>query len=309
MSTKIYSGMKLPMDTATATQEDIEAVFEKVRNVLTAHLEANLKECFDMLPLIGVYNMQQRGEIEGTLGEALNGEIDCLHYAPKDKGTVFYDPLSFEMRIMDIGQPDYFLALPFTAFHAYSQALLDAGIFEDYAYWNNSDQPDTVSDEEWAQRKKDWYHIDIPKDTPGWDMSLGEEITDLHRIFDKRKDEVTAWMNSKDFLASLHSSIFLDAVCDLPEEAREEAQQAMEEQGLSIFAAIMEAHREYGRLPKDERKGFFCDYGSFSPDDWSAKRFSHIVELSSKGKQAAARMRAGLVDKGYLPALYASEPM
>lgn len=46
----------------------------------------------------------------------------------------------------------------------YRQALEDANVVREYGYWNNTDQPDYVTDAEWEERKKAWDFLSVPAD-------------------------------------------------------------------------------------------------------------------------------------------------
>lgn len=42
------------------------------------------------------------------------------------------------------------------------KALIDAGVVEEYGYWDNVDAEDGVSESEWQDRKQAWNLLDIP---------------------------------------------------------------------------------------------------------------------------------------------------
>lgn len=48
------------------------------------------------------------------------------------------------------------LAMPFFQRNNYYDALLKTGWFEDFGYWDNTDQPEDVTDEQWLERRYLW---------------------------------------------------------------------------------------------------------------------------------------------------------
>lgn len=44
----------------------------------------------------------------------------------------------------------------------YREALINAQVVEDYGYWNNTDEPEDVDPQEWAERKQAWSKLEIP---------------------------------------------------------------------------------------------------------------------------------------------------
>ena len=47
---------------------------------------------------------------------------------------------------------------------------------EEYAYWNNSDPPENMSDEDWEQREKDWKFLDGPICNQGIIIAMDDMI-------------------------------------------------------------------------------------------------------------------------------------
>jgi len=73
-------------------------------------------------------------------------------------------------------------ALLFTERPSYRQAWQGLRSVSEYGYWNNTDQPDGVSDEEWAARRATWDRL-LPghrsPSTAGLSWSL---LNDLHTV-------------------------------------------------------------------------------------------------------------------------------
>lgn len=83
------------------------------------------------------------------------------------------------------------LAIPFINMRGIEDLFLKHIEHEDYGYWNNSDQPDGVSDESWDQRRKAWEEAmptDIPSES-GFTFTLMREnyfyhpeVTDIAKL-------------------------------------------------------------------------------------------------------------------------------
>ena len=54
---------------------------------------------------------------------------------------------------------DYFLGIVYTEHDTWYFQWLEQENVEDYAYWNNSDKPDKLTDEEWDERYKNWSKV------------------------------------------------------------------------------------------------------------------------------------------------------
>jgi hypothetical protein len=62
---------------------------------------------------------------------------------------------SLEIAIYPINNKK-FLGVYFTEQSDYLEILQEFKWYSEYGYWNNTDQPDNISDKEWTKRKKDW---------------------------------------------------------------------------------------------------------------------------------------------------------
>jgi len=89
---------------------------------------------------------------------------------------------SCEISLFPLAARD-FLCCYFTERDSIIELIQAQPWFTEYAYYNNTDQPDDISDEEWEQRKRDW-DIVFPHwgDTPAKRM-FTLKLTDTHRYF------------------------------------------------------------------------------------------------------------------------------
>lgn len=161
MSTKIYDGL-------IAVDADVFTVATRIREVLEASFIAKFIEMFkelEELPKGSTWDDTPHGmfrgkeEIEGhSLDFRLYQKIEELD---KSKVWTFSDAdIMYQVVIlpnMAGGNP---LVMIFGGeSRKHIKTVIDAGIVKDYGYWDNSDSPEDVTDEEWEVRKKAWSSI------------------------------------------------------------------------------------------------------------------------------------------------------
>lgn len=160
MSTKIHYGYKLPN---IKTMEQLEKIRKelidqaKITKTITAtHLA--IISSVHMLDLYKVgFNVPNIEQTIFSYGyEKVNDRFRKFKKEPyRDP---FYD-LRFEVLIF---LRDPLLAIFIGDNKAMRKIFEDHPEVEYYGYWNNSDSPEDVTDEEWDQRKNDWEFLDGP---------------------------------------------------------------------------------------------------------------------------------------------------
>ena len=160
MSTKIYSGLRL---VAGADLWEFLQQLRREANVIRDRLDARLLAADAAMIVdrrrIGnpVPDEQPGGRARSAIWEAVDrfkadqdklGKSDIGHDPHRLELSVGYDPVASrhmlimyceatELRELVTGHPDV----------------------EEYGYWNNSDQPDGVTDQEWDERRQAWNRV------------------------------------------------------------------------------------------------------------------------------------------------------
>lgn len=180
MSTKLYDGLKLKDPTA---------------------------DIFELTPLIAAAIRAAFGEAARSLvGGELIAYCDAPSSWPEDtsRGYPIFDvetawkqqqnklgshhalndPLRFSM-VFGKSSAGNLLAYPYYREPIYREALEALGLFEDYHYQNQSDQPEEISEDDWAQRSAEWDSLIAPDgsfgDLPLW--VLGRSMEPFSELF------------------------------------------------------------------------------------------------------------------------------
>jgi len=88
------------------------------------------------------------------------------------------DPLRFSM-VFGRSSKGNFLAYSYYTEPAYGEALRSLGIFEDYHYQDQTDEPDGFSRKEWKARGKEWDSLENSEgtfgDLPSWNLDRTQD--------------------------------------------------------------------------------------------------------------------------------------
>lgn len=163
MSTKLYSGLR-------AHTPDPLALAQTIRQRLA--------------PIAREAEQVQYGEDLTTVWDlALTGNLDTatiptdarvttaarLHRINQDRADSSpgrnNGPLDWEVTILPHDETSLLL-LVHAANPQYYAELLESEEITEYGYWDNSDQPEGVTDEEWATRRRDWKEVLKPDWVP-----------------------------------------------------------------------------------------------------------------------------------------------
>lgn len=170
MSTKIYEGRKLvyPMSAVELLDyaHNLNAkIIEKCVELQSRIFIKDAVELADRLWLFGYERLQQDLEAEHIrIGSPISiaaSRMEMKWWESEKTGQ--RDPrydLSFEVGLYPMD--DGVLVLPFAEQQAYLDILDEHPDMIRYGYWNNTDHPDNISDEEWDKRASDWDWRDNP---------------------------------------------------------------------------------------------------------------------------------------------------
>lgn len=174
MSIKIYNGL-----IAADPTDDIFSLIQKIRPVVTAHFRELSLEVIARTYAELAEDPKVREEVHPN--RYLRPIADQRWYKQQrdlDPHARNHDPLRCQIvfgAVPDAEGGHKLLLNIFAEDPGYRQVLVDAGIVADYGYWDNVDQPEDLSADQWSQRREDWMHIVEAGDgsyahLPIWDL-------------------------------------------------------------------------------------------------------------------------------------------
>lgn len=113
----------------------------------------------------------------GLTGAELYAMLTKLFHSPEHDflgKDIFYDCVVLQ------AESGRILVLFYAQDQDYYEALTASGVVVPYGYWNNSDEPEEVTQEEWEQRKNDWLVLDT--DTPA-DTGLTFSQPTIYKLY------------------------------------------------------------------------------------------------------------------------------
>ena len=154
MSTKIFNGYKLPPLSFLELQEFVRGFQRQVReeghNLYSKLLVDIATTHFDLATL-------GKGPEDNDATAAYLAWNEIAEKQRKIEKTGLRDPaFDFHCEICFIPFEDCILAILFTEQQTYTEIWESLPEVESYGYWNNTDPPDDVTDEEWKEREKKW---------------------------------------------------------------------------------------------------------------------------------------------------------
>jgi hypothetical protein len=173
MSTKIYNGFRVNRGDALSNLNALNTVREKVQGLVDAKaakvMAQRLVEAVDgyciahhelCLGPARSFSQQWAEKADkhvrwDLLEEVLKEQRECRAAATRSP-DIDCDVTLFLRPDPQTGMLYGYLQEEGVGAH---KALLRMPGFEDYAYWNNSEGPEDVSEQDWVRRKKDWYRI------------------------------------------------------------------------------------------------------------------------------------------------------
>jgi hypothetical protein len=230
MSTKIYNGYLL--DSSIGNLKDIELISKKLQAFAEEKLVPIASGLLAKQIAIEAYRDMDAIAIERYgAGISVSGGIDISNAIEKATFRIHHrvdtsaerglrDP-AVDMRAIFTIFPmqDKTLAILFADNSDIIAAVDASGLFTEYAYWNNTDKPDDISQQEWDQRKKDW---DLAIGETGRPNVNGYQVSLIHEgFFPALTDEevIAVAPNLDDRIESfLHDAVFSRVLSMMSEE-------------------------------------------------------------------------------------------
>lgn len=175
MSTKIFNGYYIDKCSLYDLQSlsmnirtQMEPVFERLYATKVLEIAISIADYAAMLDN-GLY-------VRKDVGKEILKAIDDPKSSPLWSAKMIVDERSYKIERTQIRDMDYdfdckitfvsivdkILTMIFTEQKALQDVFESFSNVHRYGYWNNSDRPDDVSEEEWDQRAKDWDIVGIP---------------------------------------------------------------------------------------------------------------------------------------------------
>lgn len=158
MSTKIYNGLliDLPYSFSGIRTELIRLAKEEI--IPVARLEYTKIVAHSVFSEMdkNAWNNRNNDAVEPTINDVVFrkcGEIDDRVMSMRRTRDPWLD---FEFSIVLFPLEDKILAIPYTEQKALLDVLLSKPYVKEYGYWNNTDEPEDMTEAEWKQREIDW---------------------------------------------------------------------------------------------------------------------------------------------------------
>jgi hypothetical protein len=280
MSTKIYRGKRLQ----DMSVYQLNQFYKNVRReMLTAAKREYYKFVVKIAHEIYVYLMTNQypghydidlKEVDTKADDFKTNAIHLLDYAretanrivKKTSEAVFVynseDDADFDVNMVVLPIEDKTLCMPYAHNDVLYDLLTKRPEISEYAYWNNVDPPENISDEEWEQRKNDWDEAlpgaGVPKDN-GMVLHFVEATTDVieHHYLDIRQNFMCYLEDDKDLLRKVAHNVIIHREFTKLMEERES------DDGRSDMTAAMRSLRiatEYIKDHPDEVEETMADY-------------------------------------------------
>lgn len=170
MSTKIYNGLRATDKNPFTVQRRIKEVLEPL---FFAKFDEALKKAVSETgrPWETVFEMfpgtkpEPIPEGRFMIADTLYGLIESLYKSTSHT----FSPLDFGYEAvllpngLGIAREPLVLVFAEHGGEEYRKALVDAGVVEQYGYWDNSDRPKSVNADEWVERRKAWDKLETPR--------------------------------------------------------------------------------------------------------------------------------------------------
>lgn len=202
MSVKIYSGYRIPLNGTSvfSVARDVRAMMQPVmKNALHRRYVSNA---------INIYQAQELTS-KGLLKDSRMSSRTA--YASAVKALEDFEKESFRFSLFLFSDPqdrtsEYVYLITLTN-PLWEKAFVDhftaSHGLEEYGYWNNSDQPEEVSDEDWAIRAQVWERtgvLDMPLNECGLKVEMFDsdwyKIEAIEVMWNHRRKDVAFKMQS-----------------------------------------------------------------------------------------------------------------
>lgn len=157
MTTKIYDGLRAvssdPFEVARQTKAVIEPLFFKQVKRLTNIIEDNARNS-----LQDVFDLPEPLDEPQTSEKKIFAVIDFLYRYPSKTSST--GDVGYEIILMRSARgDDRILGLLVSEKSIYRKALIEAGVFKEYGYWDNSKAKKGVSEAAWKRRGQSWSEL------------------------------------------------------------------------------------------------------------------------------------------------------
>lgn len=151
MSTKIYQGVKINVP-------KLQDVVDLVRTYRKKHWEKDAKKLkIDFIQ--GLASAWQNGNLVVTDGATPMMKFEMLWMEmcklTKNEG-VRNRKVDTEFKLVIFPYKEYFLGIVYTEQEKWFDKFLKMPNVHEFGYWNNTDPPDDVTEEEWDERARIW---------------------------------------------------------------------------------------------------------------------------------------------------------
>lgn len=170
MSTKLYDGLKVK-DSQADLFSLVEIVAEGIRMVFNREAQKLVAQ-----ELATVFDSPgERKELSAGSYLLFHCEDRWLKQQEKlGSQHILNDPLRFSI-VFGKSSEGNVLAYPYHTTRSYEELLEGTGLFEDYGYWNNTDSPDGLTEDQWKARGREWDSLTNDEgtfgDLPMWQLS------------------------------------------------------------------------------------------------------------------------------------------
>lgn len=191
MSTKIYNGYKIESCSAFELKQIIDNIINKARDIgkelMIKRIAEEIINIIDELSLDDSFEL----DINSKFGIDINDHIlvrykkdmfliDLISFVVAEKykkqmnsneRDLKYD---FDFKISVFPLKDKILLLVFNEKNEYYKCIEETKEIKPYPYWDNTDKPDELTDEEWDTRRKEWDEVFGGN---GWGVPLLESLS------------------------------------------------------------------------------------------------------------------------------------
>lgn len=174
MSTKIYTGIKINSTDIWDIEKQIRETMNKTFDQKNRELTENyIKDAYAK----SIAEFIQQGTELPTVAKLMTQAL--LLYRDDKHEPDYIDTLQARVKIYPPLEGVEGL-LGFVENKEYFSDLLKSPLIEDYSYWDNTDRPEEVSEEEWDERRENWNLIldrsDLLLTRTGIQIDLGREL-------------------------------------------------------------------------------------------------------------------------------------
>lgn len=154
MSTKIYTGFKAEGISFYELSQQLEEIKQIAQQIALKSLYDEM--ILEATKLYDSITLGYRQPIDNSCIAKIWGDMimECVESNRNNTRHPNTD-YSFSVCLYPINETST-LGVYFTEHTKLSDLIKEKSWFQDYSYWNNTDQPDEISDDEWESREKTW---------------------------------------------------------------------------------------------------------------------------------------------------------